>query len=164
MNAIQFIRFSLDTSAQWTLALIDDMKDQPLTFPTPKGGSHPLWVLGHLAYAEGSLQGMISGKANPLAHWEPVFGAGTDPSGRAEDYPSFEEARAAFVARRAETLRILETLTDADLERAADCPAELRDILGTVGKCLNIILFHVTSHRGQVADARRAAGRKPLMM
>src|SRR5207248_5467326 len=52
MKTVEFIRMSLDMSAAMTMGLIDDMKDQPLTFPTPKGGNHPLWVMGHLAWVE----------------------------------------------------------------------------------------------------------------
>ena len=46
MTTTEFIRKGLESSAGMTLKLIDNMKDQPLTFPTPKGGNHPLWVLG----------------------------------------------------------------------------------------------------------------------
>jgi hypothetical protein len=41
MKAVDYIRTALDSSARATLALIDDKKDAPLTFPTPKGGNHP---------------------------------------------------------------------------------------------------------------------------
>lgn len=162
MNAIQFIRHGLETSAAVTLPLIDDMKDRPLAFPTPNGGNHPLWVLGHLAFIEGRLQQLMRETPNPLQHWAPLFDADTEPTGNPADYPSLEEVRAAFVARRAETLRFLETLTDADLERPTHCPPELQKNVGTLGKCLFIIIANDLTHRGQVADARRAAGRKKM--
>ena len=55
MNAIDFIRMSLENGKGWTLGLIGDMKDAPLTQPTPNGGNHPIWVLGHLVRAESDL-------------------------------------------------------------------------------------------------------------
>lgn len=165
MTTIEFIRGGLEQSAALTLKLLDDMQDLPLTFPTSKGGNHPLWIMGHLAYAEGLLQQRLLGRPNPLADWKDLFGAGTEPSAEAARYPSFETARKAFTDLRAETLKLLDTLTDADLDRPSkDCPPQLEPFLGTYGRCFLIALMHPMMHRGQVADARRAAGRKAMMM
>ena len=162
MNAVQFIRLNLEMGAGITLQLLDNMHDAPLTFPTPKGGNHPLWVIGHMAFVEGQIQGMLIGRPNPLAHWAGIFGGGTEPTANPADYPAFEEARSAFMARRADTLQYLETLTDADLDRAVAVPPELQKHIGTVAKLLFVITANTLTHRGQVADSRRAAGRPKL--
>jgi uncharacterized damage-inducible protein DinB len=165
MTTIEFIRTGLKTSAGMTLALIDDMKDQPLTFPTPNGGNHSLWVLGHLAWPEGQFQQRMSGRPNPLAHWKELFGPGAEPTAEAAKYPPFDTVRTAFVDMRAETMKVLDTLTDADLDKPSkDCPPEMEQFVGTYGKCFLLAMMHPMTHRGQVADARRAAGRKPVMM
>ena len=39
MTAIDYIRLSLENSKGWTMGLINDMKDAPLTQPTPNGGN-----------------------------------------------------------------------------------------------------------------------------
>ncbi len=148
-----------------TTALIDDMQDRPLTFPTPRGGNHPLWVVGHLAWSEGQFQQFLLGQPNPLEHWKDLFGFGTEPSAEAARYPAFEVVRRAFQDMCAETMRVLDTLTDADLDRPSqDCPPELAPFVGTYGKCFLLAIMHPMAHRGQVADARRAAGRPPLRM
>ena len=162
MTAVQFIRTGLDMSAHEALKLIDDMKDRPLTFPTSNGGNHPLWVLGHMAWTEGLLQQFITGKPNPLADWSGIFGANTEPSANPAVYPGFEEARAAFTKRRAQTLQMLEMMTDADLDGPTKCPSEISTHVGTVGKCFMIMILNVMTHRGQVADARRALGLKRI--
>jgi len=165
MKTIEFIRMGLNMSAGLALGLIDNMKDQPLTFPTPKGGNHPLWVLGHLAWTEGEIMQVMLGHANPLAHWKPIFGAGSEPTAKASDYPSLDEAKKAFQDLRAQTLKLLDTLTDADLDRASEkCPPPAKPFVGTYGQCLMVLILNTMSHDGQVADARRAAGRKPLHM
>jgi uncharacterized damage-inducible protein DinB len=165
MTTIEFIRTGLDRSAGMTLKLIDDMSDQPLTFPTPKGGNHPLWVLGHLAWTEGQFLQFMLGRPNPLAHWKDLFGPGTEPSAAAARYPTFDVVRKAFQDQRAETMKVLNTLTDADLDRQCqDCPPELTQFVGTYGQCFLLAIMHAATHRGQVADARRAAGRKPMAM
>ena len=53
MNRIELIRWALKMTDDATAQLVEDMRDAPLTQPTPGGkgggGNHPLWVLGHLA-------------------------------------------------------------------------------------------------------------------
>lgn len=166
MNAVEFIRMALDTSARATLSLIKDMKDHCFTFPTPKGGNHPLWVLGHLAWSEGDIiQAAMLGKTNPLAHWKGLFGIGSEPSADASQYPPFDEIKKAFLDLRGKTLKALESMTDADLDRPSlGCPSEFTNLLGTNGQCFMIAILNTMNHRGQVADARRAAGRTPLTL
>jgi hypothetical protein len=166
MKTVEFIRASLEGSARGIMPLIEDMKDLPFTFPTPKGGNHPLWVLGHLAYSEGQImQQVMLGQPNPLAHWRSLFGIGTEARAEAALYPTFDELHAAFHNLRAQTLKRLDTLSDDDLDQPSQgCPPEWQAFLGTYADCFRVIIFNTMHHRGQVADARRAAGRRPLRM
>ena len=166
MKTVDFIRMALDSSARATMALIEDMKDRPLTFPTPKGGNHPLWVLGHLAFTEGQvIHNFMLGRQNPVAHWKELFSIGSEVSGEASRYPAFGEIQKAFQDLRAETLKVLDTLSDADLDQPSKaCPPEYKEFLATYAKCFLVVIMNTMNHRGQVADARRAAGRKPLRM
>ena len=164
MNTIDYLRMNLDMG-DMTLDLIDDMKDAPMTAPTAKGGNHPLWVLGHLAYAEASMvYEMMLGEPNPLEDWKPIFADGTEPTSDASDYPSYAEVRARFDEVRAHTLKVLDALTDADLDKKSqNYPEEWAAYFDTYGKVLAIVGSHTFIHHGQVADARRMAGRKPTM-
>src|SRR5262249_33614551 len=157
---------ALDRSAGATLALVEDMRDAPFTFPTPKGGNHPLWALGHLTWSEGEgVQRYMLGRANPLAHWGALFGFGSEPSAEPARYPPLDEVMTAFKSLRAETLKVLGTLTDDDLDQPSKgCPPELKQFVGTFGQCFLVLVLNAMHHRGQVADARRAAGRKPVRM
>jgi len=166
MKSVDFIRMALESGARSTLALIDDMRDVPLTFPTPKGGNHPLWVLGHLAFTEGEIiQKTMLGRSNPVAHWKSLFAIGSEVSAEAARYPPFDEVHKAFQDLRAETLKVLETLNDPDLDQPSKgCPPEYKEFLATYAKCSLIIITNTMNHRGQVADARRATGRNILRM
>jgi len=53
MQTKDAIRIALTASNEAVLSVIDEMRDLPTTFPTPNGGCHPLWVLGHLTLVEG---------------------------------------------------------------------------------------------------------------
>ena len=64
---------------------------------------------------------------------------------------------------RTATLAHLDTLTDADLDQKSHAPEEFGALFNTVGAVLAAMTTHMSFHAGQVADARRAAGRAPLM-
>ncbi|HTQ38084.1 MAG TPA: DinB family protein [Pirellulales bacterium] len=166
MKTIDFIRKGLEGSAQGALLLIDDMKDAPLTFPTPRGGNHPLWVLGHMAHTEGEvIQHMMLGNANPVAHWGELFGMKSEPTADASRYPAFDEIREKFLELRGQTMKLLDSMSDADLDQPPKaCPPQVKDFLNTYAQCFLVVIYNTMTHRGQVADARRAAGRKPLRM
>lgn len=163
MRAIDLIRNTMRFIDRFAFAMAEDMRDLPLTQPTPRGGNHPLWVLGHLAVSEGDLTGMVRGDPNPLDDWKRYFDSGTEPSADASAYPPFDEVFGKFREMRARTMRLLEELHDADLDRAPRAPQPgFEEIIRTNADALMLIVIHQEFHFGQVADARRAAGRKPL--
>ena len=164
MKTTDYIRTSIETSKMFTLSLLDDMKDAPLTQPTSKGGNHPLWILGHLTYAESNIiSHIIQGNENPLIGWKEMFGSGREPTTDAAQYLPWDEVRSKFDAVRENTLSFLDGLTDADLGKPSkNCPHGREQIMGTIGGCLNMVALHPTLHYGQVADARRMAGRDRL--
>lgn len=159
MQSIDLIRDNLTKSAERVLARVEEMRDHCTVFPTPNGGGHTLWVLGHLAYIEGLIiHGFMLGETNPLAEWEEPFD-GADTSGDASNYPPFDEVLAKCREMRASTLTLLDSLTEEDLDRvSANTPEGFEDMFGTYRLCLQIVADHWYMHRGQLADARRAAG------
>jgi hypothetical protein len=164
MQTTVFIRSLLESSKAWALRLIQDMEDSPLTQPTPHGGNHPLWILGHIVCSESDLLDVfILGKPNRFPEWGGLFSMGSTPSTDASQYPSMEELLATFEAMRGATLSYLDTLSDADLDRPSNAPEQFQPFFGTIGACFGAMCSHVSFHTGQVSVARRAAGRTPLM-
>ena len=72
-------------------------------------------------------------------------------------------AMAAFEATRARTLEVLNSLADSDLDKPSKAPEDLKRVFGTIGQCFVTLTHHYVFHAGQVADARRSLGRKPLL-
>ena len=159
MQSIDLIRGNLVKSRDRVLARIEDMRDHCVVFPTPRGGGHTLWVLGHLAYIEGLvIHGFMLGKANPLAAWEETFD-GADTSGDLSVFPPFDQVIDQCRKMRESTLAILDALSEAELDRvSAKVPEGYEDTFGTYRQCLQYVCDHWYMHRGQLADARRAAG------
>lgn len=166
MKATELLKTQMETSKMMTANLLADMQDAPLTMPTPQGGNPPLWIAGHLVYSEARLTNeLLLDKPGPLLEWGETFGRGTQPSSDAGAYSvSIPEILAKWDEIRANTLAILAGLSDEDLDKpTAKCPPGREAVFGTLGKAFTMVAMHPLHHRGQVADARRALGRQPLM-
>ena len=159
MQSIELIRDNLKKSRDHLLARIEEMRDHAMVFPTPNGGCHTLWVLGHVAYIEAlAVRTLMVGQENPLREWKDVFDS-DDVSGNAADYPPFDEVLARCRQVRASTLELLDSLSENDLDRvSAKIPKGFEDTFGTYRLCLQYCADHWYMHRGHLADARRAAG------
>jgi len=165
MQSKDLLKMNLENCMGMVLPMLEDMKDAPLTFPTAKGGNHPLWIAGHLAYSEGwVLQETMLGESNPLAGWKEVFSMGTEPVGDADKYPPFDEVLAKLQEVHQANMTLLDSMSEDDLDTSSKaCPPEYEGFVGTYRLCFQQIASHWLMHQGQVADARRAAGRKPLL-
>jgi len=162
MESKELIKMNLDMGFGMTLQMVGDMKDSATVFPSPKGGCHPLWLLGHLAYSEGTmLQQFMLGEENPLAEWKEIFADGTEPSADASKYPPFDEVLAKLQETHQKSVELLESFSEADLDTPSKgCPEQYQAYFGTYRQCFSMIAAHCMMHRGQLADTRRAAGLK----
>ena len=159
MQSIELIRRNLRRSEELVLMGVEEMREHALVCPTPNGGCHTLWVLGHLAYIETLvIEAFMQGRPNPLSEWQDVFD-GADVSEAAEAYPPFDDVLSRCRSVRAATCALLDGLDEGDLDRPARAvPDSVRDLLGTYRQCFQYVADHWYMHRGHLADARRAAG------
>jgi hypothetical protein len=161
MERIDLIRWAMQLSDDAVNRLVTDLDAHPLTQPTSKGGNHPLWVVGHLAVIEGSLAQTLLGEENPVEHWWPLFGMGTEPQTDASMYPSFAEVLATYRRLRARNLAMLDQLGESRLgEAPKQVPPGFEDFMRTVGQTYLLTALHTMGHIGQLADVRRVVGLK----
>lgn len=160
MNTKDTIKFALATSDGAVLSAINEMSDSPTTFPTPNGGCHPLWVLGHLALVEGMIPVVLFGDENPAGAWQRYFGENSEPVSNTSAYPPFDEVREKYLQLREENLRILESLSDEDLDKPTKTQPKGREReFATYGRSFLTLALHQAIHRSHVTDAKRARGR-----
>ena len=106
---------------------------------------------------------MVTGEPNANEDLKDLFGQGTEPSKDGAGYPAYDDLLERYKASRAQTLKLLATLSDDDLDQKPKaCPPEMLEWFPTVADALMLVGLHQEFHMGQLADARRAAGRKPL--
>jgi hypothetical protein len=159
LESIDLIRDNLKKSHDRVLARVEEMREHCVVFPTRNGGCHTLWALGHLAYIETLVvRTFMLGEGNPLAQWEETFD-GADTSGDISQFPPFDDVLAKCREVREATIALLDSLSEDDLDKmSAKVPEGFEDTFGTYRLCLQYVADHWYMHRGQLADARRAAG------
>jgi len=154
------IKFALTVSNGAVLSVVDEMSGAATTFPTPNGGCHPLWVLGHLTLIEGMIPAVFFGAKNPAAEWQQYFGENSEPVSDPSAYPPLTEVREKYLQLREQNLKLLESLSEEDLDKPTKAPPKGREReFATYGRSFLVLALHQTMHRGNVTDARRAAGR-----
>src|SRR5258706_15953291 len=153
MNTKETIKFALNASNGAVLSVIDKMTDAATTFPTPNGGCHPLWVLGHLTMVEGIIPGVLFGEKHPVPEWQQYFGESTETVNDAAAYPPFAEVRAKYLELREQNLKLLESLSEQDLDKPSMAPPKGREReFATYGSSFLVLALHQTMHRGHVTD------------
>jgi hypothetical protein len=158
MQTKDAIKFALAASNGAVLSVIDEMSSAPTTFPTPNGGCHPLWVLGHLTFVEGMIPAALFGEPNAAAGWAHCFGQNTEPVSDPGAYPPLTEVREKYAQLRARNLQLLDALSESDLDKPSVAPPKgLEHEFATYGKSFLALALHQMSHRSHVTDARRAA-------
>ena len=160
MNTKDAIRFSLNLAEDAVLKSLATIDDAPLTFPTEKGGCHPLWVLGHLAFVEGLAYQILAGKENPAGEWAALFGQDSTATDDVAHYPPFDEVVARYMQLRRKNLLFLDSLSEIELDKRTSWqPKGVEEHFATYGKALLTVALHQMAHRGQITDAIRSAGR-----
>jgi uncharacterized damage-inducible protein DinB len=163
MQTKEAIKFALNLSNGAVMSAIDKMGDAATTFPTPNGGCHPLWVLGHLTMVEGMIPSVLFGDKNPAAEWQEYFGEHSEPVADASAYPSFATVRIKYAELRERNLALLESLSEEDLDKPTKAPPKGREQeFSTFGKSFLVVALHQSMHRAHATDALRAAGRTAL--
>jgi DinB superfamily len=158
MQTKDAIKFALTISNRALLTVIDEMSGAATTFPTPHGGCHPLWVLGHLTLVEGMIPAALFGEPNAAADWAPYFGEHSEPVADPSAYPPFAAVRARYVQMRERNLQLLDALSESDLDKPTVAPPRGREQeFATFGRSFLVLALHQMIHRSHVTDARRAA-------
>jgi hypothetical protein len=125
------------------------------------GMNHPAWQLGHLVSSEKWMVEQIKPDSMPPLpagfndRYNPKMAGSDEKSG----WLGTAELLKLAAEQRAGTLRVLEQLTDAELEQPG--PEMLRMIAPTNAALLLLIAGHWQNHSGQWTAVRRLLG-KPI--
>ena len=163
MDTKSFIRNNLELSTKNVLSKFEGLEAAETTFPTANGGCHPLWILGHLAQAEGEIiHSTMLGEQSPVAELDDLFKGGTEPQADTSIYPARDELMAKCKMVRDKTMAMLDSMSEEELDMPSKMvPEGLEAEFGTRRECFQFISNHWWMHRAHLTDAKRSAGLLP---
>ncbi len=161
MDAKQFIIEQMEMVRGMLREWVADITQEQMSTRAVDGGVHLAWILSHLAWSEaGTVNKFIREIENPLRHLGKSCGMHSTVLDEAGAYPSKAEALATLEKVRADTLKFLDTLSPADLDKPVEKgPAEFK----TWGSIFALIGAHEAHHNGQISVIWRRLGHEPKM-
>jgi hypothetical protein len=162
MNAHGAIRNALAGADMISTSYLNDLSDADLLVRPVPGANHIAWQLGHLIAAEnGMTQETCPGSMPALpAGFKERHDKETAGSDDRNAFLSKDEYLRLYRQQREATLKALDSLSEADLDRPA--PERFRAYIETVGGVFVMHATHWLMHAGQWAVVRRKLGREPL--
>ena len=159
MNAKDTLKLGIDMGRFISLGYIEDLTDQEMLHRPAKGANHINWQLGHLIQSENEMGNIaILGSMPALpAGFAEKYSKDTAASDDASQFLKKAELVKVFEEQRAATLKALENVTEADLDKPTGV-----EYAPTVGAMFSMHGTHWVMHAGQWAVIRRQLGRKPL--
>lgn len=123
-----------------------------------EGKAHPLWLLGHLAFATDTiLNGVLLGGEMSLPEpyrkmFAPDIIGGAPVTSDASAYPAWNDVVAQYGRVTAKALELMQSAQDADLAGGMKGrkPQGFEDFFKSFEGVLNTMLLHDAYHRGQM--------------
>ncbi len=163
MSMIERLQHQLQSARGFTQRILEDFKSpQDWVAQVCNQSNHALWFIGHMATTDNFFISLLRPeKAAAKDNYQELFGLGSTPSPKLEDYPPVDEVRAYMNDRRTVLLEILATLSDDDL--ATKTPDGTPDFLADYGQVFETAIWHEGLHSGQLTMVRRSLGHKPTI-
>jgi DinB superfamily len=162
MDTKHAIRSSLSISDFLVNRYLEDITDAEMLDRPVEGANNIAWQLGHLISSERSLvEAAAPGSMSELpAGFRERHTKETAANDKPADYLTKDEYQRLAKEVRANTLRSLDKLSDADLDKPAT--GRVPPFIKTAGDCFVTIGPHWSSHAGQWVVLRRKL-RRPVM-
>ncbi len=125
------------------------------------GGSHVLWLLGHVTIsAEYYIGGRIGLVPSAPKEWAALFGMGSKPQADAAKYPAYAELRAAAINGHKQLAGQIATMSEEALVQPMPDDFSLKAFAPNIDAFLSFGQLHSNYHLGQITLLLRAQGLK----
>jgi len=159
-------RHLLGLSRRITEGVITALKSEDdWFFKAHATANFPLWIVGHLALADNMFVSRFRPHlATKPEGWDELFWFGSKHSLDRGVYPSPEIVLAYFRDRRETLLKVLDEVTEEELNRPAPPAGQKSPIAGApnIGHLFLFAAMHESLHGGQLTIAHRGLGHAPL--
>lgn len=162
MNAQGAYKTGIASGKSLVETYLKDLNDADLFVRAIPGTNHIAWQLGHLIDAENMMIEAVRPGSMPKLpqgfkeKHSKEMATSDDP----KKFLTKDEYLKLFNEQRAGTLKVLDSLSEADFDKPA--PEPLKSFLGTVGEVFALQGTHWVMHAGQWALIRRKLGHPPV--
>ena len=163
MTGIAAIRAALESTQNLTAWFLDDLSDQDLLVRPVEGANHIAWQIGHLIQSEATLiREQLPDAVFPEtpSGFADQHGKTTQSQEPPKGFLSKAQYLEWFMKTRQATLATVDTLSDADLDKAT--LGQMAQWAPTLGHFFLLICNHTMMHAGQFSVVRRKLG-KPIL-
>jgi uncharacterized damage-inducible protein DinB len=159
MNAKPVIRQMLDRARMVSNMLLADLSDADLLVRPAPGANHIAWQLGHLICSENQMVESIQPGSMPAlpAGFAEKYTKETAESDDPGNFTSKDEYLRLYQQQREATLKLLDTIADADMQKPS--PEPMRQIGPTMADMFSLVSDHEVMHGGQFSSVRRILGK-----
>jgi len=163
MSTTQRLTHQLETARGFSLRLLRDFTEpEQWVKQLCEQSNHALWFTGHMAVSDNFFISLVAPEKSAMKEsFQEMFGIGSQPSPKLEDYPPIEAVRGFMDDRRAILLETLSELSDDDL--ATKTPDGTPDFLSDYQSVFETAIWHEAMHSGQLSLIRRSLGHGPAM-
>jgi hypothetical protein len=161
MNAKDVMNHAYGMSENILNAYLGDLNDADLLLRPVEGQNHIAWQLGHLISSERMfVEGVQPGSCPPLPDgFDENHNKDASTSDDSKKFLTKQKYLELFQAQRAATKKVLDSLSDADLDKPG--PERIRQFCPTVGATFGLLGEHVLMHVGQFVSVRKKL-KKPI--
>lgn len=140
------------------LGALDGLEDAELLKRSVPNANHTAWQLGHVIASEHAIMSGVGQKMRPLPDgFAEAHGKESASSNDPRQFKTKAEYLALLQTVREDSLKALESLSDADLDRPG--PESMRAYIPTVMAAFNLLGGHEMIHSGQITPVRRLLGK-----
>ncbi|MCH2134779.1 MAG: DinB family protein [Phycisphaerales bacterium] len=138
--------------------LINDVEDDKFAHRCGTTINHPAFVLGHCAYYAGVCMQLLGGEIELSEADKDRYEHGVECQCDASQYPTKDEAVAAFNERMNTVADFIEGCDESVFARSAEDTFFKGRVPNMGGVATFMLVGHITFHLGQVSGWRRVAG------
>jgi hypothetical protein len=126
--------------------------------------NHPAWTLAHLNHYHPAILSLVAGEPvhDPGDHPDaPRFDAGSTPVADPDQYPALPTLIADYRNGHEQIDRAMRDMAPAQLQQPPGLARWVKPLATTAGALNYLMLYHESTHIGQIMVWRRAAGFAP---
>jgi len=160
MNSKAAIKICIDMADMVCGAYLGDLTDSEMMQRPHPACNHINWQVGHLIVAEHQMMSKAQGYSMPAlpAGMAEMYSKETQGSDNSSQFMTKSALMAAMQEQRAGTLKILEQISEAELDTATGI-----DYAPTIASLLSMQGSHWMMHAGQWVIVRRNLGKAVLI-